>query len=112
MESNKGILEVLPLGRGGPMHHYRLEPSPEKALGVLVDTKLTINQRYAHVAKVATSLLGCIRLGIASRSREVIHPLCSALARHVWVLCPELGSPVQERRGHAGASSVKGHKDG
>ena len=68
------------------MHCYTLEPTPEKALGVLVDTKLTMSQQCALVAKVTTRLLGCIRQGIASRSRELILPFCSALVRNMWVL--------------------------
>jgi len=71
-----------------------------------------MSQQCARMANVATSLLGGVRLDIASRSREVIPPLYSALVRHIWVLCPELGSSVQERHGRTGASPVKGHKDG
>ncbi|RMC15348.1 hypothetical protein DUI87_07538 [Hirundo rustica rustica] len=39
----------------------------------------------ALMAKNTNGVLGCIRKGIASRPREVILPLSSALAR----LCPE-----------------------
>lgn len=41
-------------------------------------------------------LLGCIRLDIVSRVREVNLLLCSTLVWHIWVLRTELGSPVEE----------------
>ena len=69
------------------MHQYRLGSDwresgfAEKALGVLVDTKLTMNQQCVLAAKKANGILGCIRRSVASRSREVILPLCSALVR-------------------------------
>ncbi|KAK4823401.1 hypothetical protein QYF61_001775 [Mycteria americana] len=56
----------------------------KKGLGVLVDTKLTMGQQCALVATVTNRTLGCIRQGVASRSREGILPLCSALVRPIW----------------------------
>ena len=48
------------------------------------------------------------KANVASRSREVILPLCSDL---VGLPCPGLGSPVQERRGPTGVSPAKGYTD-
>jgi len=82
MKFSKGKCRVLHLGRNNLMHQYRLESSSvERDLGVLVDDRLTMSQQCALAAKKANGILGCIRRSVASRSRDVLLPLYTALVR-------------------------------
>jgi len=98
MRFNKAKYNVLHLDRGNPCHQHRLgdegiERSPdEKDLGVLMDERLDMSQQCVLAAKKANNILGCIKRSMASRSREVILPLCSALVRPHLESCIQLWS--------------------
>lgn len=62
-------------------HELLQRSSAEKELGVLVDDRSAMSQQCALVVKKADGILGCIKRSVASRTREVILPLCCTLVR-------------------------------
>jgi len=66
-------------------------------LGTFVDEKLNMTQQCALTAQKANCILGCIKSSVASRLREGILPLYSALVRPHLESCVQLWSPQHKQ---------------
>jgi len=99
MTFKKMKCKVLHLGKSNSMHKYmlgvkRMESGfAEKDLGVLVDTKLSMKQCCAPVERKASSILGCIRRNVTSRSKEALLSLFLALVRPHLKYCVQFWAP-------------------
>ena len=91
--------KVLHLGHSNSHYQYkvgdvRIEHSPvEKDLELVVDGKLDMSQQCAIASQKANHILGYIKRSMASRLREVILPLYSALVRPHLEYCIQMWSP-------------------
>ena len=66
-------------------------------LGVLVDKKLSMTQQRALAAQKANCTVGSIKSSVASRSKDVILPIYSALVRPHLESCVQLWSPQHRK---------------
>ncbi|PKU45957.1 hypothetical protein llap_3725 [Limosa lapponica baueri] len=103
MKFNKGKCRVLHLGRKNTRHQYRLgvdqleSSSEENDLEALVGSKLSMSHQCALVAKKSNGILGCIGKSVASRLKEVILTLYSALVWPQLEYCIQFWAPQFKR---------------
>ena len=89
-----------------------MESSPAgRDLGVLRDEKLNVRQQGVIAAGKANGILGSSSRGVASRDREVIVPLCSALVRPHLQHCVQGWSPQHKKDRELLERGQRSHRD-
>jgi len=102
-------------GKNNLVHWYMLEARwlessfVERDAGVLMDSKLNLNQQCALAAKVVTAFRDALGRGLQVEGLDP-PPLLSVGEDTHAVLFPVVDSPVHERHGHMGASPARDHK--
>ncbi|KAJ7413446.1 hypothetical protein BTVI_43465 [Pitangus sulphuratus] len=111
------------LSHNKPVQHYRLRKEclgsgpAQKNLGILVNSQLKLSQECIQAAKKANGILACVSNGVASRTREVIVPLYSALLRpnpklfvQFWATHDKKDTEVLEQDQRRATKMLKGLK--
>ncbi|KAJ7401553.1 hypothetical protein BTVI_94735 [Pitangus sulphuratus] len=102
MRFNKATCKILCLGWASSQYSHKLQNeqikiSPEKDSVVLVDMKVDTNWQCVFTARKTNCTLGCLKSSTASRSREGILPLYSALVRPHLEYCIQLWGPQHRK---------------
>ncbi|KAK4817100.1 hypothetical protein QYF61_027963 [Mycteria americana] len=93
MKFNKNKCRILHLGWSNTRHKYKLGEEWLESSPAARDVGLNTSQQCALAAKRANRILGCTQHSIASRSKEGIIPLYSALVRPHLEYCVQFWAP-------------------